>query len=44
MMMAALFSLEEHLVVHNQSEMEKTEKEGDDQLEKLRNAVAEEHK
>ena len=41
--MAVLFSLEEHIVVQGAAEMDQIEKAGDEQLEKLRNAVAEEH-
>ena len=41
--MAVLFSLEEHIVVQGAAEMDQIEKAGDEQLERLRNAVAEEH-
>ena len=41
--MAVLFSLEEHIVVKGAAEMDQIEKAGDEQLERLRNAVAEEH-
>ena len=41
--MAVLFSLEEHIIVQGAAEMDQIEKAGDEQLERLRNAVAEEH-
>lgn len=42
--LGALFSLSEHLVVKGADEMEKVEEAGNETLEKLRHAVAEEHK
>ena len=42
--MAALFSLDEHLAPPNVKGMQAVEEAGDEQLDRLRNAVAEEHK
>lgn len=42
--LAALFSLSENLVIKNAEKMEEVEEAGDEALDKLRTAVAEEHK